>query len=122
MHNNRQCAVVTTPSQGCPSCVACPNTPARALLYRMRYRVFDGTAEPIRMIRCMFGEVDGLLVLGGQEVTQPEGLTWLPLPGGGPNVVGEMLSFFLRRCGGSERFMLQLLTIYVLVFSEVEIY
>lgn len=40
------------------------------------------------MIRCVLGEVDGLLVLGGQEVEQPEGLTWLALPGGAGEVRG----------------------------------
>ncbi|GLC57475.1 hypothetical protein PLESTB_001231000 [Pleodorina starrii] len=45
-------------------------------------RVHPGAAEPVRMLRCVFGEADGLLVLGGQEVEQPEGLTWLPLPDG----------------------------------------
>ncbi|GIL46335.1 hypothetical protein Vafri_3346 [Volvox africanus] len=42
-------------------------------------RVSSGTSEPVRMLRCVFGEVDGLLVLGGQEVEQPEALTWIPL-------------------------------------------
>ncbi|KAG2484014.1 hypothetical protein HYH03_017181 [Edaphochlamys debaryana] len=43
-------------------------------------RVVSSTAEPIRMLRCLYGEVDGLLVAGGQEVEAPEGLTLLPLP------------------------------------------
>ncbi|GIL71386.1 hypothetical protein Vretifemale_1949 [Volvox reticuliferus] len=42
-------------------------------------RVSSGASEPVRMLRCVFGEVDGLLVLGGQEVEQPEALTWIPL-------------------------------------------
>ncbi|EFJ52444.1 R-SNARE, Tomsyn-like family [Volvox carteri f. nagariensis] len=52
-------------------------------------RVVRGQAEPVRMLRCVFGDVDGLLVLGGQEVAQPEGLTWIPLPGGDEETLVE---------------------------------
>eukprot|EP00198_Chlamydomonas_reinhardtii_P013508 XP_001702845.1 R-SNARE protein, tomsyn-like family [Chlamydomonas reinhardtii] len=43
-------------------------------------RVVPGAAEPIRMLRCAYGEVEGLLVVGGGEPEQPEGLALLPLP------------------------------------------
>ncbi|KAG2431284.1 hypothetical protein HYH02_013415 [Chlamydomonas schloesseri] len=43
-------------------------------------RVVAGAAEPIRMLRCAYGEVEGLLVVGGGEPEQPEGLALLPLP------------------------------------------
>lgn len=32
------------------------------------------------MLRCAYGEVEGLLVVGGGEPEQPEGLALLPLP------------------------------------------
>ncbi|GFR40026.1 hypothetical protein Agub_g561, partial [Astrephomene gubernaculifera] len=51
-------------------------------------RVEQGEAEPVRMLRCLPGGAPGLLVLGGQQVEQPEGLTLLPLPAAGQDEAG----------------------------------
>lgn len=62
-------------------------------------RVVPGAAEPVRMLRCAYGEVDGLLVLGGQEAEQPEVLTLVPLAGSG-KVGTAARGCYMLRAGG----------------------